>query len=59
MAPAGPPVTTPPKEPGVYKWQVRITNPGQCTTPVWGYLTITDSNGEIPAATIRALTGGE
>jgi hypothetical protein len=49
--------TTSPKSADVYRWQIRITNDGQRTVPVWGYLTITASDAAIPPDTIAALTG--
>lgn len=49
--------TSPPKEAGIYRWFITITNPGQVTDAVWGYLTVTKRNAPISSALQDLLVG--
>lgn len=43
---------------GVYRWFVIITNTGQVTDPIWGYLTVDKQNAPIPQWKQDALRKG-
>lgn len=49
--------TSPPKEAGIYRWFITITNTGQVTDAVWGYLTVTKRNAPISSVLQDLLVG--